>query len=122
MLDLPYCNSTTFQIFINEFAKGSPEELKIIFLDNGAFHKANRLELPDNICLIFLPPYSPELNGAEKVWWVLKREISGKVFYTLEELQKELEIIIKKKINNNSIKTLTGYDNFLSAYWANINV
>jgi len=116
MLDLPYCNSSTFQIFINEFSIETPDELKIIFLDNGAFHKAKRLKIPDNICLIFLPAYSPELNGAEKVWWVLKREISGLVFNTLSKLQKELELIIKKKINKNNIKSLTSYDLFLSAY------
>ena len=122
MLDLPYCNSDTFQIFINEFSKETPDELKIIFLDNGAFHKAKRLKIPDNICLVFLPAYSPELNGAEKVWWVLKREISGLVFNTLSKLQKKLELIIKKKINKNSIKSLTAYDLFLSAYLTINNV
>ena len=37
-------------------------------LDNGAFHKAKKLEIPDNIKLVFLPPYSPEMNPAEKMW------------------------------------------------------
>lgn len=33
---------------------------------NGAFHKAKRLSIPDNIALIFLPPYSPELKSRRK--------------------------------------------------------
>jgi len=43
-------------------------------LDNGAFHKAKALIIPENIILIFLPPYSPELNPAEKIWAKFKRD------------------------------------------------
>ncbi len=39
------------------------------FRNNAAFHKAKSLQLPDNIELMFLPPYSPELNPAEEIWW-----------------------------------------------------
>jgi len=58
-----------------------------VILDNGAFHKAGQLVIPENIALIFLPPYSPELNPAEKVWWVLKRQPKNKFFKTMEVLQ-----------------------------------
>lgn len=122
VLDLPYCNSSTFQIFIDELAKENPNELKVVFLDNGAFHKAKKLQIPNNISLIFLPPYSPELNGAEKVWWVIKKEINMLVFNCIEELQAKLYEIIKNKICNEFIKTLTGYKLFLSAYKTIINV
>jgi transposase len=122
MLDLPQCNAYTFQVFIDEFAKENPDELKVVFLDNGAFHKAKRLRIPENICFIFLPAYSPELNGAEKVWWMLKREINRMVFNNIGELQKKLERIIKEKVNNTNIKSLTGYKLFLSAYQTIINV
>ena len=64
LIELPYCNTDMFQIFLNELAELNPHEYKIIFLDNGAFHKAKRLVIPQNIGLIFLPPYSPELNPA----------------------------------------------------------
>jgi transposase len=49
------------------FSEYNKEEYKIIVLDNGAFHKAKKLIIPDNIALLFLPPYSPELNPAEKL-------------------------------------------------------
>ena len=87
MLELPKCNADTFQIFLDEFALTNPQELKVIFLDNGAFHKAKRLQMPNNIVLIFLPPYSPELNPAEKVWWTLKREVNLITFETLDDLK-----------------------------------
>ena len=51
-------------------------------LDNGAFHKAKSLKIPDNIFLLFLPPYSPELNPAEKYGKHIKRKFTNKHFKT----------------------------------------
>lgn len=63
-----------------------PDEYKIIVLDNGAFHKAKGLKIPDNIFLLFLPPYSPELNPAEKIWQHIKRKFTNKHFKSLKEI------------------------------------
>ncbi len=116
MLDLPFCNAATFQLFLNEFAMEQPSELKIMFLDNGAFHKANKLKIPDNIVLVFLPPYSPELNPAEKVWWVLKREINLQVFKTMNELQMYLDKVIKKAITEENIIQLISYQYYIESF------
>jgi transposase len=90
MLELPTCNASIFQIFLDEFSKQNPEELKIMVLDNGAFHKAHKLIIPNNIVLIFLPPYSPELNPAEKVWAKFKRDFTNRLFETLDDLENYL--------------------------------
>jgi len=116
LLDLPNCNTDMFQIFLDELAKQNPEEYKIVILDNGAFHKAKRLLIPDNIGLIFLPPYSPELNPAEKVWWLLKKQINNKVFKTMENLQAAMEFSIADKLTSRQIKSITGYQVYLSAF------
>jgi transposase len=39
----------------------------MIIPDNGAFQKAKRFRVPENIALIFLPPYSPKLNPSELI-------------------------------------------------------
>lgn len=116
MLDLPFCNASTFQVFLNEFSLENPKEFKIIFLDNGAFHKAKGLIIPENICLYFLPPYSPELNPAEKVWWVLKKETSLKVFKTIEALQRHVDKSIKKLLSTKAIVKLTSYKTYVRNY------
>ena len=79
LLELPFCNSSLFELYLEEFSKQRPEELKVIVLDNGAFHKAKSLVIQDNICLIFLPPYSPELNPAEKIWQKFKRDFTNRL-------------------------------------------
>lgn len=111
-----------FQIFLDELAKQNPEEYKIIVLDNGAFHKAKRLQVPHNIGFIFLPPYSPELNPAEKIWWLLKKQINNNVFKTMGELQTAMEFSIAAKLNAQRIKSITGYQFYLNAFRTIMNI
>lgn len=110
LLELPECNTDMFQLFLNELSDQDKTEFKIMILDNGAFHKAKRLVIPDNIALLFLPPYSPELNPAEKVWWILKKAVSMKVFKSIDDLSEKLEQIIGHLLTIPKLKSLTGYD------------
>lgn len=116
ILDLPECNTDTFQLFLNEFSCHEPDQLKIVFLDNGAFHKAARLVIPDNIVLIFLPPYSPELNPAELVWKFIKDKLANQVFKTLKDLEKVIDHIVMKFLTKDRIITLTAYTTFVKPF------
>lgn len=75
-----------FQIFLDRMAERDPDKLHILIEDNGAFHKAKKLKIPENVLLIFQPSYSPEVNGAEKMWAAYKRQFTNKVHKTLEEV------------------------------------
>lgn len=86
LLELPFCNAAMFQLFLDEFSLEDPEQFKIVVLDNGAFHKAAALKIPENIALLFLPPYSPELNPAEKIWAALKRKFTNRLFHSLDQV------------------------------------
>ena len=116
-LEMPHCNTDTFQIFLNEFSEKSPDEFKILLLDNGAFHKAQRLVVPQNICLLFIPPYSPELNPAEKVWWKMKRAFSGKLHKTLDKVSEFIKTQVDI-LTDAQIKSTCRYDYIFSApFW-----
>lgn len=115
ILEMPHCNSSNFQTFLEHLSKEDQEEFKIVILDNGAFHHAKSLIIPHNIALLFLPPYSPKLNPAEKVWWIIKRELKMKLFKTIEELQEALSTAVKKLCTLPAIKQLTAF-----AYYQNI--
>ncbi|MBK8444972.1 MAG: transposase [Sphingobacteriales bacterium] len=58
LMEMSLCNAQTFQVYLNELSKHRPSEYKILVLDNAAFHKAKKLNIPENIGMIFLPPYS----------------------------------------------------------------
>jgi putative transposase len=52
-----------------------------LVLDNVKFHHAKQLEAilerhKDKIELIFLPPYSPDLNPIERVWWLMRKKVT----------------------------------------------
>ena len=83
-------------------------------LDNGAFHKAKKLVIPDNIMLLFIPPYSPELNPIERLWQDIKDEISCSLYETLDEL-KEAVAEVLRKYSHQDIASLTGYQYIVDA-------
>ena len=58
--------------------------VRLMFQDEAPSHKGKELEVPENIALVFLPSYSPELNPAEQLWNVLRRDyFANKVFDSL---------------------------------------
>jgi transposase len=69
-------------------------------LDNGAFHKAKCLKIPSNIKLLFLPPYSPQLNPAEKMWKHIKRKFTNVFINDLSDLSE----FFTEKINEITVE------------------
>jgi len=118
LLELPYCNTDCFELFLNEFSATNPQELKVIVLDNGAFHKAKRLKVPNNILLVFLPPFSPELNPAEKMWAKFKRAFTNRLYKSLEEIS----LFIQSQTQNlkkEETKKICSFEYvFLNQFWA----
>ena len=119
LLEMPNCNAANFKVFLDGFSAQNPEEFKIMVLDNGAFHKAKTLKIPDNIGVIFLPPYSPELNPAENIWAVLKRKFTNKLYKTLEEVS-EFITEATNSLRSDKIKNTCGFAYIFSELnWTN---
>ena len=113
-MELPYCNGENFQIFLNELSNKNPDEFKVVILDNGAFHKWKGLEIPENISLNFLPPYSPELNPAELVWLNMKRKTTNIIYKTMEDLKQAINDINENMINPKFILSLCKFSYFFT--------
>jgi transposase len=86
LIEADGCDSDFFQVFLDELSGTDTDELMFILLDNASFHKAKKLKIPDNIALIYIPQYSPELNPAEKIWQRFKRAFTNIPFRTMEEV------------------------------------
>jgi transposase len=120
LLELPYCNTECFELFLNEFSATNPQELKVIVLDNGAFHKAKRLKIPKNILLVFLPPFSPELNPAEKMWAKFKRAFTNRLYKSLNEISIFIQEQTKNLLKEDTKKTCAFDYVFLNHFWTKI--
>ena len=62
ILIMPAPDTECFQIFLETLAKKYFKELILLFVDGAGNHRSDELEVPANIILHLLPPYSPELN------------------------------------------------------------
>ncbi len=49
-------------------------EHAVMVLDRAGWHTAKRLVIPSNVTLVWLPPYSPQLNPVERVWLYLREK------------------------------------------------
>jgi transposase len=92
-LILPNVSTQSMQIFLDDFSKHIKQgRHAAIIIDNAGWHTAKDLNIPHNITLIPLPPYSPELNSMEQVWqWMKDNFLSNITFENYEEILDKLE-------------------------------
>ena len=116
-LELPYLNAESFQLFVNAFAEAFPDSRNLLLLDNSGAHTAQRLTLPVNVRLVFLPPYCPELNPIERVWRDLKDALAWLQFSNLEVPQDYLMTLLQG-YQAATLQSLTGYTYLVEAVHA----
>lgn len=74
-LILPDKDTNAMRLFLREFGKTIPKgRHAVLIADQASWHKTPKLKIPSNVSLIFLPPYSPELNPIEQLWGQLKNK------------------------------------------------
>lgn len=112
--EFSHLNTDCFQMFLNLVSEQFKDDLLIIQLDNGAFHKAKRLQMPSNIIVIFQPPYCPELNPIEQVWQYLKRRLRWSLAATLDQLRQQLRERLAS-LTPQSVVSITGRQSILDA-------
>ena len=70
---LPEVSTTAMQAFLDGFSETlATDEHAVMVVDQAGWHVALALKVPDNVTLVLLPPYSPELNPVERVWLYLR--------------------------------------------------
>jgi len=90
-LVMPYADTETMSIFLTHIGLQFSESFNIIFLDGAGWHRSDELRIPDNVKVILLPPYSPELNPVEAIWKYLRENYFGnKTFDSLDEIEEAL--------------------------------
>lgn len=113
-LIMPYCNTDCMNVFLQHLSESYSEDIIVLVCDGAAWHKSNALIIPDNIQLVFIPPYTPEMNPIEQIWREIRtRGFKNEVFPTLSKVMDRLcETICK--LTHQTIKSITGRDWILS--------
>ena len=87
-LVLPYANTHAMNLHLKEISKNvATGAHAVIIIDGAGWHVARHLRVPDNISLLRLPPYSPELNAQENIWQYLRQNyLAGRIFDTYAQI------------------------------------
>lgn len=115
-LVMPYCNTDCMNIFLEELSKTYPRDKIILVCDGASWHKSASLKIPENIELIFIPPYTPEMNPIEQIWKEIRKlGFKNEVFQSLDKVVDRLCNTICS-LTPDTIKSITGRDWILSIF------
>jgi hypothetical protein len=110
-------NTQTMNRFLAHIASSHPREFIILVLDGAPSHRGKELIVPDNMRLLPLPPYSPELNPVELLWDDLReKEFANRVFDSMPAVTERLRRGIHRMQHSpEAIKSLTGWNWVISS-------
>lgn len=111
-LVLPVVNAQTMSLFLDEVATRHADEFVLMVLDGAGWHQAADLRVPENMRLVRLPPYSPELNPAEHLWEEIREKwFPNLVFRELDAVEDVLEGALRTLENDpERVASLAGFN------------
>lgn len=86
---LPEANAEAMNLHLAEISRRvSPGAHAVVVLDGAGWHQpGGRLHVPENLSLLHLPPYSPELNPVENIWQFIRDNwLSNRVFQSYGDI------------------------------------
>lgn len=98
---LPEVGTLFMSYFLSEVGRRYPRENILMAMDRAGWHIARHLVIPDNIRLLWLPPYSPECNPTEHLWDDIRENWFGnRVFLSLDAVEDTLVDALRHLENN----------------------
>ena len=104
-------DSAATHTFLLELKKKHPDTTVVVVWDNASCHRAKvHREIP-GLIVLFLPPYSPELNPAERFFEELRKATANTIFKTIEEQEETIEVALRILTDDSTaMKKLLGYE------------
>jgi len=106
---LPAMDGDMTYLFLRELKKQHPTQHVVVVWDNAPCHRRKDMQEIDGLTVVPLPPYSPELNPAERYFEEIRRVTANRVFESLEKQEELITEAIKKWDVCDKIKRLAGY-------------
>lgn len=110
-------STTAFERYLEQLSNHRPQEYKIVVIDNAGFHSTKNIKIPDNIHLLNIPAYTPELNPCEQVWKYIKDRFKNRTFESLKEIKSWLHDFVNS-MDKTLIKSIVSNHHYLNAIYA----
>ena len=109
-MTMPYCNTVCMNVFLEALSTAYSEDHILLVVDGAGWHKAKALVIPENIELLFIPPYTPEMNPIEQIWKEIRRiGFRNEIFKTLDDVMDRLGEVIRY-LSPHVIRSITARD------------
>lgn len=104
---LAQMNTKAFSVILEKFAQSTSKHILLV-MDQAPWHRSSNLIVPDNITIIFQPPYSPEVQPAEHLWQFTDKPFINTCPDSLQHLEQTLSDQCEYlKMNPDIIKKAT---------------
>jgi len=115
-LYLPGMDGLCFEAFLEHLGEAYADHHLLVVLDGAPSHTSGRIALPENVSLMRLPAYSPELNPVERWFQEFRRALSNRIFETVELLQEALTKALEPYWQEPTrLRSLTGFSWWVEA-------
>jgi transposase len=89
-------NTKTMSYFLAHMSAVLGERKCLLVMDRAGWHCSKELVVPPNIEIVYLPPYSPELNPVERLWrWLKMHTIRNRLYLALGEVMDSVQECLK---------------------------
>ena len=113
---MPYCNTDCMNVFLKQLSDSYPKDKIVLVCDGAAWHKSKGLSISHNIRLVFIPPYTPEMNPIEQIWREIRTQgFRNEIFASLDKVVDRLCETIQN-LTKDTIKSITGRNWLLSVF------
>jgi hypothetical protein len=114
---LPTANTEMMNIFLKQVSEEFADSFVVMQVDQAGWHRSQQLQIPENIRLIFQPPYSPQVNPVEHIWEELReKHFANQIFSSLDDLQEHLCMALSELSSNTDlIRSMTYFPHIRAA-------
>lgn len=115
-LYLSALDGVCFEVFLQHLGERFCGEVIVLVLDNAPAHRWKDASIPENVVLLPLPPYSPELNPVERFFLEFRRELANTLFDSIDAIQQAATGFLERYWEDRgALSRLTGFSWWLDA-------
>ena len=110
-----HCDTTVMNHYFKQLSEHFKDDYILLVCDNAAWHKSKGLIIPNNIELIHIPPYTPEMNPIEQIWDEIREKHFANIYFKSLKLVVDTLCLAVQSLTKDTIWSIT-YRKWMGKY------